>query len=382
MIKIEFSNKRMKRFRSLAFKIGIDIESILSKGYAGNRKTITVSYAKKLYATFGSDEKAIFDKSVDDAGWIKRQDSDKILAPILLIDSETRQFLSFLTDNNKSELIRLIWGPASQIESLIKEYESKFPVLKADKAIKDVGRRSVLYQVLTHIFVNNGYSNLKEKGRFYVATGVQVCPYCNRVRIRPFTKDKVTHVTGQLDHFYSKAYYPYLALTRENLVPSCSICNGEGGKLDTDYFDSGLVNPYTLSDSNQFIFEVDYSVNGNIDASRFSKILKIGFLFPGPDSDLKKNCEVFNWRQLYNQEDYREKAAATVINATLYVSEPYKSQSTKILQGSVIERPEEVFFRLNGVPPFEKVYTKYPNSKFVVDIFRCVLKRNGVDWPF
>lgn len=382
MIKIEFNNKKMKRFRSLVNKISVNIESILSHGYAGNRRTITVSEAKLLYEKCDDDGKVVFDASVDVEDWKNKPENEKILAPVLVLDADSRNYLAFLVADNKKEFNNLIWGPASKIDSLIDTYEKKFPILKSDKIIPNAQQRSVLYHVLFNIFVDNGYNVLKEKGRFYVATGVKVCPYCNRIPIRPFTKDKTTHVTGQLDHFYSKTIYPYLAMTRENLVPSCSICNGEGGKLDTDYYGRGLVNPYTLSDSNQFIFEVDYSVEGTIDVNHFSKILKIGFLYPGSYSDLRKNCEVFNWKQFYNQEESRKKAAATVINAILYASEPYKAQSINILQGTVTERPEEVFYRINQVFPFEKDYAKYPNSKFVVDIFRCVLKRNGVDWPF
>jgi len=47
------------------------------------------------------------------------------------------------------------------------------------------------------------------------------CFYCNKDFITNFDKTS----TFQLDHFYDKSTYPYLALSLYNLIPSCSTCN-------------------------------------------------------------------------------------------------------------------------------------------------------------
>ncbi|RKD96807.1 HNH endonuclease [Marinifilum flexuosum] len=56
--------------------------------------------------------------------------------------------------------------------------------------------------------------------------GIKVCPYCNRTFIIS-TKRKNGEIkrTDQLDHFFPKSRYPYLALCFYNLIPSCSACN-------------------------------------------------------------------------------------------------------------------------------------------------------------
>ncbi len=54
----------------------------------------------------------------------------------------------------------------------------------------------------------------------------KTCFYCNRNFITNYEKDgNEIKSTFQLDHFYEKATYPYLALSFYNLIPCCSTCN-------------------------------------------------------------------------------------------------------------------------------------------------------------
>uniref|UniRef100_UPI00404891AC hypothetical protein n=1 Tax=Aliarcobacter sp. TaxID=2321116 RepID=UPI00404891AC len=54
----------------------------------------------------------------------------------------------------------------------------------------------------------------------------KTCFYCNKDFITNFEKEKKDLVsTFQLDHFYDKDTYPYLALSFYNLIPSCPTCN-------------------------------------------------------------------------------------------------------------------------------------------------------------
>ena len=80
------------------------------------------------------------------------------------------------------------------------------------------------------------YNNIRKKTNFeslYFDSGINVCPYCNRLLI---------DVKGaiQMDHFYPKTIYPMLSLCFFNLIPSCTSCN----KLKSDRILSGLENPY------------------------------------------------------------------------------------------------------------------------------------------
>ena len=54
----------------------------------------------------------------------------------------------------------------------------------------------------------------------------RTCFYCNKDFITNFESNKKVS-TFQLDHFFDKATYPYLALSFYNLIPSCYVCNAK-----------------------------------------------------------------------------------------------------------------------------------------------------------
>lgn len=76
-------------------------------------------------------------------------------------------------------------------------------------------------------FSNEDIENIYSWGRHSLLTmiGIEVCPYCQRNYISNYKEDKKNKTTADLDHFYSKDEYPYLALSLYNFVPSCQICN-------------------------------------------------------------------------------------------------------------------------------------------------------------
>lgn len=50
---------------------------------------------------------------------------------------------------------------------------------------------------------------------------IKTCPYCNRNFVVNFDNG----TTVELDHFFPKNNYPYLAISLYNLIPSCHTCN-------------------------------------------------------------------------------------------------------------------------------------------------------------
>lgn len=64
----------------------------------------------------------------------------------------------------------------------------------------------------------------------------RTCFYCNKDFITNFDADKKVS-TFQLDHFFDKATYPYLALSFYNLIPSCYVCNAKV-KLSANTFEN------------------------------------------------------------------------------------------------------------------------------------------------
>lgn len=84
--------------------------------------------------------------------------------------------------------------------------------------------------LLENVFIYNRYARRKSACQILDKMGVTVCPYCNRQYIHTVASGKVR---PQLDHFYPKKIYPYLALSLYNMIPSCSICNMSKSSLDT-----------------------------------------------------------------------------------------------------------------------------------------------------
>lgn len=72
---------------------------------------------------------------------------------------------------------------------------------------------------------------------------ISVCPYCNAHSLNI----KKNFPRSELDHYYPKAYYPCLAISLYNLVPSCTECNQKlkGSKIP-DY--AIHYNPYDKKD--------------------------------------------------------------------------------------------------------------------------------------
>lgn len=131
---------------------------------------------------------------------------NKVIEHLLCVDS-------------KSELLKII----NNIESLINKDANNEPneVNKIKKEIK---------KVFEGLFKN--FSNRKWAYDFLQIIDCKVCPYCNRMYTYTVSKSKKNGGTRpELDHYYSKDKYPYLAISIFNLIPSCSICNK--GKSDT-----------------------------------------------------------------------------------------------------------------------------------------------------
>jgi len=55
--------------------------------------------------------------------------------------------------------------------------------------------------------------------------GLTICPYCDRAFINIYKKENSNYVRPDLDHFYHKSKYPFLACVLDNLIPSCISCN-------------------------------------------------------------------------------------------------------------------------------------------------------------
>ncbi|PMG51152.1 hypothetical protein [Vibrio splendidus] len=135
--------------------------------------------------------------------------------------------------------------------------------------------------------------------------GSRVCVYCNRNYTNTLRIDNMGKVRPQLDHFYPKSKYPYLAISIYNLIPSCSTCN-TSLKIDTDMLDDNYedlyLNPYEKMISDKIKLKISLSSADNI-RQRYSKIssTRLDVKFDGvrTGSPTANSIELFKLEDIY-----------------------------------------------------------------------------------
>jgi hypothetical protein len=150
------------------------------------------------------------------------------------VTNKIKRILEYLeNENNLEKLIKL---KPKYLVILIKKMYIKFPKFHYKKE----GLNRIFYR----IFVEYGYDKI-DKFKFIQKINLGSCPYCNRNYIT--TVDKKGSIKPEIDHFYPKSIYPYLAVSYFNLIPSCAICNGFGAKENKDtFFIYPIFNPYEI----------------------------------------------------------------------------------------------------------------------------------------
>jgi hypothetical protein len=120
------------------------------------------------------------------------------------------------------------------------------------------GRKKDSDELLTDVFKYENYSKRRIVSEILRKMNVSVCPYCNRQYIFTLAKGKVR---PQLDHYFPKSVYPYLALSLYNMVPSCSICNMAKSALDTTK--TPILYPYDEEMGSDISFEIRRKKDSN-----------------------------------------------------------------------------------------------------------------------
>ncbi len=236
--------------------------------------------------------------STDDQGNDKKQ-----LIRCKLVDTtKEKEILIYL----KSNLKKIIESEPKELSEIIEKIHTKFPEIKNNKTTN-------IYKIIYCIFVDKGYeakiSTTTDTSIAYKLVenlGIKTCPYCNRNYIS-FIKTKKKKTRPQLDHFYPKAIYPFLACSFYNLIPSCSACNHMKSDDDsyTDEKDGDLVHPYNVKDSD-FTFSYTFdnlNILKSIDEKniRFEDEEKIKITL---DRKYEKNNEYFQLEIIY--QNYRD----------------------------------------------------------------------------
>jgi len=279
----------------------------------------------------------------------------------------------------KNNLQKILLADSKELKELIKYFDANFPCLITDYK---QDKKPPLYTIIYNIFVSNGYSDYflkthKDKTVKHVKTQIEkkyhaykfieelnigTCPYCNRNYISSVSKDKEDDkkTRPEIDHFYPKAIYPFLACSFYNLIPSCKTCNHM--KSDDDSFRDELMNPYDMKDDT---FRFSYDLNSvdvlNIEFSkkyRHNHEKSINIIF---DKKNEINEKYFELEKLYNQE-HRD------IVIELLVKKAYYPQSyINELSGFGFNQDEIYRYLFSNYTKDEDLH-KRPLSKLIKDI--------------
>ena len=116
----------------------------------------------------------------------------------------------------------ILFSDTKKIRIMIQSIDSKIQTLTANQ-------KKEIYEKIKKLFNYSDKYQSKVLTPFFTENfNFRTCFYCNKDFITNFKKEKNELVsTFQLDHFYDKGTYPYLALSFYNLIPSCYVCNAK-----------------------------------------------------------------------------------------------------------------------------------------------------------
>ena len=172
-------------------------------------------------------------------------------------------------------------------------------------------------ELIKRVFKYSEVSRRDEEKETLKNLGVEVCPYCNRAFTSTIIKRKeIRGVRPQLDHYFPKTKYPYLAVNFYNLIPSCGICNQNKGHIDTyKYpimypFDEGLGTEYrfvTYPDNSSLGYlygELDMNASFSLQIEPIVNKIRMSEMDADSRKDfekrIKNSIEFFKLRELYS----------------------------------------------------------------------------------
>lgn len=348
MIPIEYDNSKLIEYDKF---INIFIErtnSILAKGYIGKRKKITKKEARRLYKKLSLEQRKTV-KGLKSSG-------EFVLHPMYILDSDSKAFFREVVTNLKK------WSKykPQEIKELCQDLIDRYEAFN--------NFESVLYANTYYLFVQCGFdSGSFPKGELIDASNADVCPYCNRIYIKNVTgKDKI-QIKGQLDHFLNKDTYPFLAILKYNLIPSCPYCNGPTGKHAKDAIREGLVSPFDLKSADELLFKINILSADITDISKCADAMSLEIVCENPN--MENNKRIFHIQELYSTHmDY---AAEVYLKTRMIESSAYRLFVENLTKETFPSDPTELIMGFNTTP---ERFNYRPISKFQADIYKDIVK--------
>ena len=254
---------------------------------------------------------------------------------------------------NDSEVTKLLLADKVALQEYIKEF--------GDYS----GRKKDADELLKAVFKYENYSKRMVASKILRKMNVSVCPYCNRQYIFTLASGKVR---PQLDHYFPKSSYPYLALSLYNMVPSCSICNMAKSALDT--IKTPILYPFDDEMGNDISFEIRRKKSSNYVRiiQGLSNEFSIGI---NTDNAAKKTFALNQMDKLHLNELYNEhKEYVRDIIRSKHVNTPERIEELLRMFPMLFDSEEDVknLMYMNNIQ--KDTWSNRPLAKLTHDIDR------------
>ncbi len=168
--------------------------------------------------------------------------------------------------------------------------------------------------------------------------GLETCPYCQRAYVTNFQDDEGKNTTADLDHFYPKSKYPYLALSLYNFVPSCKFCNSTGRKGDVDTYENPHIYPYTDSMEEDIKFTIE--ANSFVD-NVFTRNQNLNIDIDVISTDIEKNKKIENSLKTFKLKEVYKNSHSKYVGDLIHNFQKYPKSYTKALGEIFLDKDEE-----------------------------------------
>jgi len=233
----------------------------------------------------------LFDKHIDKVSKpIKKRIENKLKSKLCLYEKECLNYIK----NNLEDILK---ANKLELKKIIKHFTDHYKGIAIGKIDQKEKNWKRLYKILRKDIFEKEYKNWgsrKKYGAYYFvkALGLNSCPYCNRNYT--FVVDSENgKLRPEIDHFYPKSIYPFLAMSFYNLIPSCSICN----HTKSDKVKKDLENPYDIEANSYKFTYTPQSVE-------FAIVEKEKYNFDSFEIEISgnnSNIELFKLQELYKQ---------------------------------------------------------------------------------
>lgn len=224
-------------------------------------------------------------------------------------------------------------------------------------------QRDEAKQLLNDVYKN--FRSRKISKDLIARTNLKACPYCNRNFIFNFKRSNSTEATAQLDHFYPKNKYPYLAISLYNLIPCCSTCNlRKSNKLVDSY------HPYleSFNANARFAYKgIAVQPKGKNYDFFDEKRIKLALYAINNQEKIKVNShkETFNLEALY---DNHKDIVQELIKKSQIYTESYIDDLEKQYIGKVFNSRDELLRLITSGHVTDEEINQRPLNKLVKDI--------------